>query len=83
MRTGNKYRSVWTTSADATKASVFEHHEYMVFRYAEIVLGSASAAGVRAEVAAAPLLSAWTVRYPWFDGDSDFTSSDAVLRCVM
>eukprot|EP00658_Telonema_sp_P-2_P008403 TRINITY_DN13167_c0_g1_i4.p1 TRINITY_DN13167_c0_g1~~TRINITY_DN13167_c0_g1_i4.p1 ORF type:complete len:516 (+),score=86.28 TRINITY_DN13167_c0_g1_i4:134-1681(+) len=35
MRTGNKYRSVWTAGAGV---SVFEHHEYMVFRDVEVKL---------------------------------------------
>ena len=34
MRTGNHYRSIWTTGEGPE--SVFEHHEYMLFRYAEV-----------------------------------------------
>jgi len=34
MRTGNTYRSLWTARGGAV--SVFEHHEYMLFRYAEV-----------------------------------------------
>ena len=39
MRTGNRYRNVWTVSASpADGVTAFEHHEYMVFRYARIEL---------------------------------------------
>ena len=40
MRTGNKYRSIFTTSSKGD--SIFEHHEYMVFRYAEISIPGAA-----------------------------------------
>ena len=41
MRTGNTYRNVWTVGPaahgdPASGVAVFEHHEYMVFRYAAL-----------------------------------------------
>lgn len=41
MRTGNRYRNVWTvTAAPPSGVTTFEHHEYMLFRFAavEVVL---------------------------------------------
>ena len=41
MRTGNHYRSVWTVGAEAT--STFAHHEFKLFRFAEVrLLGDAA-----------------------------------------
>ena len=36
MRTGNHFRAVWTAGNEST--SIFEHHEYKLFRYAEVLL---------------------------------------------
>ena len=87
MRTGNTYRSLWTTtsaSASALSSSsdiVFEHHEYMEFRYAELLIlshGDAHPLYDRPPFS----LTAWTVAYPYFDGDSFFNSSDSTLNAV-
>ena len=37
MRTGNNYSSVFTTRNSSTVDIVMEHHEYMEFRYAQVV----------------------------------------------
>ena len=83
MRTGN---GMFTLDHDISSASpssdiVFEHHEYMEFRYAELLILS--------HADAHPLydrppfsLTAWTVAYPYFDDDSFFESSDATLNAV-
>ena len=37
MRTGNRYRNVWTvTVAPPSDVTTFEHHEYMLFRFATV-----------------------------------------------
>ena len=91
MRTGNKYRCEWTVTApsaavgaDGSGDALFEHHEYMEFRYAELVVVS-SGRSVDEDAASLPAsldVSAWTVGYSWREVDSAFTSSDATLDAV-
>jgi hypothetical protein len=80
MRTGNTYRSVWTTANEDAVVSRFEHHEYMEFRYVEVLILGPQAA--RTQVAPPFTLTAWRVQYPYYEGDSSFTSSNAVLNQV-
>tara|TARA_B110000090_G_scaffold145620_1_gene159843 strand:- start:26 stop:1000 length:975 start_codon:yes stop_codon:yes gene_type:complete len=80
MRTGNTYRSVWTTANEEAVVSRFEHHEYMEFRYVEVLILGPQAA--RTQVAPPFTLTAWRVQYPYYEGDSSFTSSNAVLNQV-
>ena len=98
MRTGNRYRNTWLVSAPppggAAAATVFEHHEYMLFRYATLHVaehpgGAAMAGGAGGQVeveggaGGAPFgLAAWRVHYPWRDEDSHFASSNATLDAV-
>jgi len=48
MRTGNKYRNVWTTGEHGV--ATFEHHEYMLFRYVNIDLAADNSTGTCAAV---------------------------------
>ena len=93
MRTGNMYRCEWTVTAPPAGVGAnegsggdpfFEHHEYMEFRYAELVVVSGGHSGSE-EAASLPAslnVSAWTVGYPWREDDSAFVSSDATLNAV-
>ncbi len=86
MRTGNKYRSVWTTT---NGTSAFEHHEFMEFRYAAIqwdgggAVSSTSSLNEPSAPESPPFtLTAWTVAYPYFEGESAFASSSPSLDAV-
>ena len=103
MRTGNIFENTWTASSSssspsssgklATKTVVFEHHEYMLFRYGELTITGLNAPTTPRPAAAAGstdeegtslpfTLTAWTVRYPWVDADSSFDSPDPMLNAV-
>jgi alpha-L-rhamnosidase len=63
----------------ASQAS-FENHEYMVFRYASIlVLGHGTSHPLKGAAGSAATdeltLTAWTVSYPWVEDESSFSSS--------
>ena len=103
MRTGNRYRNVWTVTP-STKANgrmksldeshevaLFEHHEYMLFRYVSLELnvsrgddGGIGDSGRRksSSLSGELDLSAWMVRYPWRKGESAFLSSNETLNQV-
>lgn len=87
MRTGNTYRSLWTTNSGAK--SVFEHHEYMEFRYVEVAVKSQMPNEIAFKSSELTLvtdslssITAWAVAYPFFENDSYFSSSDATLNAV-
>ena len=82
MRTGNQYSNQWTITADPpNEATTFEHHEYMVFRYATVEVVSPHPLPVQSDAPELDL-AAWRVSYPWRDGDSRFSSSDDMLNAV-
>ena len=80
MRTGNTYRSVWTTTASGT--SIFEHHEYMEFRYAEVLVLTKEEDAPIVSTTISLTLTAWSVQYPYFEGHSSFRSSSSLLNSI-
>jgi hypothetical protein len=82
MRTGNRYRNVWTvTITPPSDVTTFEHHEYMLFRFATVEVVSPRPLPARSGALELDL-AAWRVNYPWRDGDSHFSSSDSTLNAV-
>ena len=56
-------------------AQTLEQHKYMECRFVTLAFsGEMDLAGFT--------LSAWKVQYPWYSGDSDFSSSNATLNAV-
>lgn len=74
MRTANKYQNVWTTRDGAHSLS---HHEYMLFRYVSIKVLTK---GVKLPKSLGVTL--WKVNYPYYEEDSTFNSSNAMMNAV-
>ena len=84
MRTGNNYTNIFTTLNVKGSTSIFEHHEYMVFRYATVEQVRDMVRDPKEDEQQSPpfTLTAWTVQYPYFHNDSSFISNSQILNDV-
>ena len=73
-RTGNDFNMTWTL-AGAGVSSLFENHEYMLFRYGQVICTQSLNFDVLS-------ITGWRVKYTWVEEDSAFGSSDSVLNSV-
>jgi hypothetical protein len=92
----NYFRSNFKLTTQTGTISRFEHHEYMSWRWAELLVCKPGSVGSQntsceplyaeistAEEVVAPFdVAAWSVAYRWVEDDSSFNSSSPMLDSV-